>query len=38
MLLRIKGRPVRVWKIPAYESVEVDLKTPDFGREEEAPF
>ena len=37
-LLKIKGRPVRVWKIPAYESVELDLKTPDFGREEEAPF
>jgi len=37
-LLKIKGRPVRVWKIPAYESVELDIKTPDFGREEEAPF
>jgi hypothetical protein len=37
-LLKIKGRPVRVWKIPAYEAVELDLKTPDFGREEEAPF
>jgi hypothetical protein len=37
IVLKIKGRAVRVWKIPAFESAEVDLKTPSFGQEE-APF
>ena len=38
MVLKIKGRSVRVWKIPAFENAEVDLKTPAFGNQEEAPF
>ena len=37
MVLKIKGRSVRVWKIPAFESADVDLKTPSFNQEE-APF
>ena len=36
--IRIKNRVVRIYKIPAFEAVELDIKTPDFGREEEAPF
>ncbi|MGB1183943.1 MAG: TOTE conflict system archaeo-eukaryotic primase domain-containing protein [Schleiferiaceae bacterium] len=38
MVLKIKGRSVRVWKIPAFESADVELKTPSFGNQEEAPF
>jgi len=38
MVLKIKGRAVRVWKIPAFESADVELKTPSFGNQEEAPF
>jgi hypothetical protein len=38
MVLKIKGRAVRVWKIPAFENGDVDLKTPAFGGQEEAPF
>ena len=38
MVLKIKGRSVRVWKIPAFESADVELKTPSFGNKEEAPF
>tara|TARA_E500000305_G_scaffold111470_2_gene124581 strand:- start:2054 stop:2590 length:537 start_codon:yes stop_codon:yes gene_type:complete len=37
MVLKIKGRSVRVWKIPSFESADVDLKTPSFNQEE-APF
>jgi hypothetical protein len=37
MVLKIKGRSVRVWKIPAFENSDVDLKTPSFGGQE-APF
>jgi hypothetical protein len=38
-LLKIKGKPVRVWALPAFESMQGDIKTPDFGgRNEEAPF
>jgi len=35
-VLKIKGRAVRVWSIPAFESADVDLK-PKFNQEE-APF
>ena len=38
LVLKIKGRAVRVWKIPAFENAEIDLKTPQFGSQEEAPF
>ncbi len=38
MVLKIKGRSVRVWKIPAFESADVEIKSPAFGNQEEAPF
>jgi len=37
-LLKIKGRPVRVWQIPAYESMDIEFTTPKFGGQGEAPF
>lgn len=37
VVLKIKGRAVRVWKIPAFENADVEIKTPKFGSEE-APF
>ena len=38
-VLRIKGRVVRVWAIPAYEAPITDIGTPEFGhREEDIPF
>jgi hypothetical protein len=38
-LLKIKGKPVRVWALPAFESMQGEIKTPDFGgNNEEAPF
>ena len=37
VVLKIKGRAVRVWKIPAFDSTDVDLKTPSFSQGE-APF
>jgi hypothetical protein len=30
-LIKIKGRPVRVWKIPAFVNKEVTVSAPDFG-------
>ena len=38
VLLRIKGRIVRVWKIPAFESGDIELATPIFAAKNEAPF
>jgi hypothetical protein len=38
MVLKIKGRSVRVWKIPAFESADVEIKSPAFCNQEEAPF
>ena len=38
LLLKIKGRPVRVWKIPAFASGDVDIATPMFASKGEAPF
>ena len=32
--IRIKGRPVRVWKIPSFDAVEVELSAPEFGGKE----
>jgi hypothetical protein len=32
--IRIKGRPVRVWKIPSFDAVEVELSAPEFGGNE----
>ena len=37
-VLKIKGRPVRVWSVPAFDKVDVELKTPNFGGSNEAPF
>ena len=36
--IRIKNKPTRVWSIPAYNVVEVEVSTPDFGDTSEAPF
>ena len=38
VLLRIKGRIVRVWKIPAFDSGDVELTTPVFAVKNESPF
>ena len=38
-LLKIKGRPVRVWTIPSFESGDIDFNKPNFGtKQTEAPF
>jgi len=37
MLLRIKGRPVRVWMIPAFEGGDIEFTTPKFTPKE-SPF
>lgn len=37
-VLKIKGRPVRVWEVPAFDTVDIDIKTPSFGSGEGAPF
>ena len=36
--LRIKGRLVKVWEVPAFDEADVDIKTPSFGSGEGAPF
>ena len=36
--IKIKGRAVRVWVIPAYAPVDSGVKTPDFGRQDDVPF
>ena len=38
VVLKIKGRSVRVWKIPAFEAAFVDVRTPEFGDEKKVPF
>ena len=35
--LSIKGRNVRVWKVPSFQNSDVDIKPPSFG-EKESPF
>jgi hypothetical protein len=38
-LLKIKGRPVRVWQVPAFESGDIEFNSPNFGtKQTEAPF
>ena len=38
-LLKIKGRPVRVWQIPSFDTAEIEFSTPTFGGgQSEAPF
>jgi hypothetical protein len=36
-LLRIKGRVVRLWKVPAFENGDIELSTPQF-QAQESPF
>ena len=36
-LLKVKGKPIRVWIIPAFDSPEVEVSTKTFNQEE-APF
>lgn len=38
IVLKIKGRSVRVWQIPSFDNVDVDIQPPNFGSQEEAPF
>ena len=38
VVLKIKGRAVRVWQIPSFESGDIDLEPPKFGSQQEAPF
>src|SRR5210317_1436337 len=37
VVLKIKGRAVRVWKIPAFDVADIDINPPKFGSQE-APF
>ena len=37
-VLKIKGRPVRVWEVPAFDNADMDIKTPSFSSGEGAPF
>ena len=34
MQLKIKGRSIRVWQIPSFDAVTVELNAPDFGAQE----
>jgi len=34
LVLKIKGRPVRVWAIPSYQQGDVDIDPPDFNKGE----
>jgi len=38
VVLKIKGRSVRVWQIPSFESADIELEPPKFGSQQEAPF
>jgi hypothetical protein len=37
VVLKIKGRAVRVWKIPSFDTSDIEIDTPNFGSQE-APF
>jgi hypothetical protein len=37
-ILKIKGRAVRVWQIPAFERADMDFSAPKFGNQEKSPF
>jgi hypothetical protein len=37
-VLKIKGRAVRVWQIPAYSVGDMDISTPDFAPKHGSPF
>ena len=36
--LKIKGKAIRVWCIPAFDGTTVAVNVPDMGQEEEPPF
>jgi len=36
--IRIKNKPTRVWSIPAFDVIEVEINTPDFGDQDSPPF
>ena len=38
IVLKIKGRAVRVWSVPAFASADIDITTPNFGAQNEVPF
>jgi hypothetical protein len=38
VVIKIKGKSVRVWTIPSFNSSVVEIDTPDFGQNNEAPF
>ena len=35
VVLKIKGRPVRVWRIPSFDNGDITLSAPDFGINEQ---
>jgi hypothetical protein len=38
VVLKIKGRAVRVWQIPSFDTSDIDIETPKFGNDYKAPF
>jgi|TARA_R110000803_G_scaffold63209_3_gene123772 hypothetical protein len=38
IVLKIKGRAIRVWSVPAFASADIDITTPNFGTQNEVPF
>jgi hypothetical protein len=38
IVMKIKGRAVRVWQIPSFDTADIDIDTPTFGSEHKAPF
>ena len=36
--IRIKNKPTRVWAVPSFDVVEVEVSTPDFGDQDAPPF
>ena len=38
IVLKIKSRAVRVWKIPSFETSDIEIDPPTFGNQNEAPF
>ena len=38
VVLKIKSRAVRVWKIPSFDTSDIEIDTPNFGDQHEAPF
>lgn len=38
VVLKIKGRAVRVWQIPSFRKSDIDIDTPNLGGQHKAPF